>query len=97
MVKYKYIIKVWNTDRTSHKEKHLNSCQEVVDFLEITKHAYYNFLAGRTKMNSSKTEYLKNIEIIKKTKSSTKPEQKKKYYVRKYDPKQKLEDIINKI
>ena len=93
-----YTVRVWNKDRTECKEKKLSSCQEVIDFLGITKHAYYNYMLGRTKMNASKTEHLKNIEVIKETETKTTQQVKPKtYYQKKHNPDKKLQDIYDKI
>ena len=94
----KFLVKVWNEDKTEYKETKFKKTQEVIDFLGITRHAYNNFMLGRTKKNTPKTAFLKNVEIKRLTKDDMKNKiAPKKYYVSKHDPNKKINELFNKI
>ena len=97
----KFLVRVWDEDKTNFKEKRFKTTQEIIDFLGISRHAYNNLVAGRTKKMTPKTEFLKNIDIIRFKASDTKEDIKRKTKIIKnkpiHDSKKKLNEIFNKM
>ena len=67
MKKIKFKIVISDDEGKVRNEKYCRTVQEICDFLEITRSTYINFINKSMKLNMPKTEFLKNVEIIKLT------------------------------
>ena len=91
----KFIVRVYNKEKTECKERYCGSIDEICELLGIKKTTYRSFQQKKLKMNTPKTEFLQFVEIIRLKKEDTvKPPPK---YQSTYDSDKKLDDIFNKM